>query len=363
MHHLLTKLKSISPLYFISAGVTLLGLILLWVVFFHTPSTATHAGDTLIELEEAVAEDCEYRRAIDGVCVDIASQRDPDLVGIMIENHYEARPVSGLTSASVVYEAPVEGNYNRFFAVYPVDSSIKKVGPVRSARPYYLDWVSEYPGMMYMHVGGSPDALEDIDQFGIFDLNEFYRGWYYWRDGARYAPHNVYTSSVLWRKAMEDYSDNRLQTTDYSLDSWRFEKWGQCEENCVNEISTVFSGETYSATWEYNSSTEQYERFEFGEPVVDLQTGDQVVADTLIVQYVDTEVIDGVGRLSMETIGSGDGILFRNGFKIEGEWRKESREGRTKFYDFDGVDGNEIALKAGKIWIVVMNGTGSVSYE
>src|SRR5690606_23920743 len=133
--------------------------------------------------------------------------RSPRTVGIMIENHYDARPLSGLADASVVYEAPVEGNYTRFLAVFPEDAEVQKIGPVRSARTYYLDWVSEYPDMLYMHVGGSPDALEKIKTHGIFDFNEFYRGWYYWRDSGRYAPHNVYTSSALFQKAMDEYAN------------------------------------------------------------------------------------------------------------------------------------------------------------
>ncbi len=322
-------------------------------IFLYQP--AGDVSDIAFEFDDDVMdENCEYHRLLDGVCVEDKQDMDPPLVGIMIENHYDARPLSGLSQASVVYEAPVEGNFNRFFAIYPFDAPAEKVGPVRSARPYYLDWVSEYANMMYMHVGGSPDALSDIKKYDLFDINEMYRGWYFWRSSDRYMPHNVYTSQELWKKAMEDYDNNEQLAMNNKQDVqyWKFESMDACEEDCVEEIITIYSGETYQATWKYNTATEQYMRYELGDIVIDAETENQIIADTIVVQYVDTTVLDGVGRLGMDTIGEENAIVFRNGLKIEGEWRKNSREDRTLFVD---EQGKMISFKAGKIWIVVMN--------
>ncbi|HBB37973.1 MAG: hypothetical protein UV82_C0006G0022 [Candidatus Magasanikbacteria bacterium GW2011_GWD2_43_18] len=357
--------QNIHTLYLIAGACFLLGgiLLIISVIYGQDPSYTDEVlmdGDIVVDTETDVV--CSFMRFLDGVCVDSILKQDPALVGIMIENHFEARPVSGLTRASVVYEAPVEGNYNRFFALFPEDTDVEKVGPVRSARPYFLDWLSEYPSTMYMHVGGSPDALDKIVSYDLFDLNEFYRGWYYWRDNARYAPHNVYTSQKLWSAALSDYQDMQDPVDSHLTGQWKFRPWDTCTEQCVNEITTTFAGKTYEATWHYNTSTEQYERYEFGDLVTDPQTSEPVVADTLIIQYVHTTVLDGVGRLGMDTIGSGEALVFRNGFKVEGEWRKPSRIERTKFYDFD-EEGHPIEFKAGKIWIVVMNQTGGVTSE
>ncbi len=362
MKDILARIKRISPIYLLSAGIFLFGILILFGIFFYTPAQTDGDASNVVYDDDAEAYvDCDFTRLLDGVCVDDEESIDPPLVGIMIENHYDARPLSGLGLASVVYEAPVEGNFNRFLAVYTADAPVKKAGPVRSARPYYLDWVSEYPGMVYMHVGGSNQALANIKTFDIFDINEMYRGWYFWRSKNRYMPHNTYTSQALWEKAFEDYGDDRQQTTDNNLEPWKFERWDACAEDCVEEITTTYSGQTYQATWKYNTTTQKYERYEFDEPVIGAQTGDQLVADTLIIQYVDTQVLDGVGRLGMDTIGSGDAIIFRNGFKIEGEWRKDSREGRTKFYNVDAEE-YEIAFKPGKIWIAVMNRVDGVVF-
>jgi len=81
----------------------------------------------------------------------------------------------------------------------------------------------------------------------------------------------------------------------------------------------------------------------------------------LVVQdNVDTDVLDGVGRLAMDTIGSGRALVMRNGYKLEGKWQKDSRKGRTKFFDDTN---NEISLNPGKIWIAVMNRVNGVEYN
>ena len=99
-------------------------------------------------------------RILDGVYLsDGESEKYP--VAVMIDNKYEARPWSGLSYAGLVFEAPVEGGITRFLAVYSSSREIKKIGPVRSIRPYYLDWASGY-GALMAHIGGSPAALADI---------------------------------------------------------------------------------------------------------------------------------------------------------------------------------------------------------
>lgn len=365
MRKFFAKLKLISPLYYIAVGIFFVASIIFSFVFMYQPVTVSQDDYKEIYKENIeIDQDCKYKRFVDGVCVYDESDMDSQLVGVMIENHIDAKPISGLTSASVVYEAPVEANYPRFLAIFVSDISVTKAGPVRSVRPYFIDWVSEYHGIMYMYVGGSPDALQKIKNVDVFDLNEFYRGWYYWRDQARYAPHNVYTSSVLWNKALEDYdiqdTDDKPEITDKQF--WKFNHWDDCVVQCVHGVIITFSGKTYETEWKYNTSTKQYERYEYGKIVRDSETGDMVVADTIVVQYVGTRVIDSIGRLSMDTIGTGNAIIFRDGFKIEGEWRKMSRTDRTRFYYFD-QENQEIPFRAGKIWVEMVNRADGVSFE
>jgi len=323
----------------------------------------TEGTDYDISVQDIVKEnDCEFRRTLDGACVENEKDINPKLVAVMIENHPDSRPQSGLSQARVVYEAPVEANYSRFMAIYPVGKEVLKVGPVRSSREYYLDWLSEYGDIMYMHVGGSPRSLALIKEYGLFDLNEFYRGWYYWRSEDRSAPHNVYTSSNLWEKAWEDYGDSEQLTINNEQNkqevNWQFGEREKCEEDCVDEFTVSFLPPTYEATWKFNTSTGKYERYQMGYPHLD-KDGGLIEADNVIIQYVKTSVYDAVGRISMETIGEGEAIVFRDGFMIPAQWYKGSREDKLELRD---VDFYEMIFKPGKIWIEVVNQHGSVSF-
>jgi len=106
-------------------------------------------------------------------------------LAVMIENSEEARPQSGLSRADIVYEALAEGWITRLMGVYYCNTPMENISfaPVRSARTYFVDWVSEYDAL-YNHVGGAgrcPDdtvdprakALCQINTYGIKDLDQF----------------------------------------------------------------------------------------------------------------------------------------------------------------------------------------------
>ena len=152
-------------------------------------------------------------------------------LGIMIENHEESRPQSGLSFADVVYEAVAEGGITRFLGIfYCQDSGI--VGPVRSARTYFLDWVSEYgENPLYVHVGGAntpgpANALGQIEDYGwnqYNDLNQFSIGFpTFRRDESRLGrevatEHTMYsTTSKLW----EVGKSRKLTNVDDDGVSW-----------------------------------------------------------------------------------------------------------------------------------------------
>lgn len=338
-----------------AVALLLLAWFLLPRLWSADPGATDGSGDESTA-EAGDMQDCPLRRALDGVCVERVEDQQPRLIAVMVENHIEANPLAGLADAAVVYEAPVEGHIPRFLALYPADVDVKKVGPVRSARPYYLDWLAEYPGAMYMHVGGSPEALARIAGGSVFDMNEFSRGWYYWRAENRAAPHNAYTSDTLWRSALQRYGED---VPAEAAVPWQFGAVDVCTEDCVNRIEIGFQPRTYRPEWLYSTSTAQYERRQFG-TVHEDESGERYVADTVIVQHVDARVIDAVGRLDIETIGTGEANVFVGGRVIEGTWKKESLMERTRWFN---AVGEEVVLKPGKIWIEVATPFVEVAYE
>src|SRR5581483_1401572 len=113
---------------------------------------------------------------------------------VVVENHPDARPQSGLSQADVVYEALAEGGITRFLAIFQ-SQDVKSIGPVRSARTYFNDWAQEW-GAVYAHVGGNSDALALIKAGipGVSDADQFFNDPYFTRISSRRPPHNTYTS-------------------------------------------------------------------------------------------------------------------------------------------------------------------------
>ena len=172
------------------------------------------AGD-----QEFVETDRVSRHPLSGALLDEAIEL-PRVYGVMVENHFESWPQSGLEEAVLVVEAPVEGRIPRLLAFYSEEQEVEKIGPVRSARPYYLDWNGELDAV-YAHVGGSPDALELLQVDDTIDINEFSNEWFFWRDEARSAPHNVYTSMDLLEQALDRFV-SRFGAQENGWESWKF---------------------------------------------------------------------------------------------------------------------------------------------
>lgn len=293
-----------------------------------------------------------YFRVIDGVLVGDSEATNLLPIGVMIENAADSRPPAGLSQAKIVYEALAEAGITRFLAIFTLEDDLKKIGPVRSARAYYLDWISEYGGL-YVHVGGSPEALSLIKKynFGSKNVDEFSNGGYFWRDRFRAAPHNVYVSSKLLENYLNDYKIENVG----KYAGWKFatDVSPATSDNSVestNKIAIPYNSDLYQVVWQYNPEEGIYYRFHDKEKHLD-SDGNQLTAKNIVVQYVATKVVDNYGRRSMETIGSGRAMFFLNGKKIDGGWSKESRTGRTKFFNYKN---EEIVFNPGVLWVNVV---------
>lgn len=286
------------------------------------------------------------RRAIDGVRI-----ADGDAVSMryhaaMLDNIPVARPQAGIAEASVVYEALVEGGLTRFMAVYPETAVSKRIGPVRSARPYFIDWALEYDAQ-YVHVGGSPEALTKIEDVDARDLNEMHAGAAFWRDRTRDAPHNTYTSMALLSEAFTKRHGDRAVT---ALRGWRFKDDAPIEDRAKEQAIAISYGHpNIDVKWTFDPATDSYRRAQ-GKKTAD-ESGAPILAKNVIVLFMKTSTIDAVGRQRVETLGSGDAIFAFDGNAYHGTWKKASKSGRTLF--FDGA-GKEMTLNAGPIWVQVV---------
>lgn len=304
---------------------------------------------------------------------------------VMIENHAEARPQSGLSRADVVYEAVAEGGITRFLAVFYCAASAEDiiVGPVRSARTYFLDFASEYGDYpLYAHVGGAnlpgpANALGQIGNYGWLargnDLNQFSLGFpTFWRDYERIGhpvatEHTMYsTTDRLWEVAHKrglDAKDEEGGKWDDNFDEWKFEDEADLDERGeMEKIDFDFwsNYSEYSVSWQYDREANLYRRFNNGQVHKDLNNDKHLQAKTVITLLVKEKgPIDELKHLLYTTIGKGEAIVFQNGQAIKGTWQKQDREARTKFFD---ARGKEIAFNRGPIWIEVIPAHQEVEY-
>lgn len=370
------------PVLYVISGVLLAGLLSLALVYFFG------FGGTISDLISPLAEQSgldvsEYsgeivENPLTGVYYpkNEASWENMRPLAAMVNNHVDARPQSGLIYADVVYEIVAEGGITRFIPFY-LSETPEKIGPIRSARDYYLVLVKELGDAMIMHIGWSPQALEAIQNWHVRSLGR--GGANFWRDNPRgvAVEHTAYVNGVELRELGKELGWEGTR----EFDVWKFKDDSpvldlyEGDDPC--EISTAYctplsidfwyEGD-YSAIFKYNSDTNTYLRFmgydSSGNPVphVDQDTGEQIEVKNVIVQFVDEMPIEGddKNRLSYELVGSGSALVFVDGTVEEVTWSKEDRDARTLFYD---LNGEEIQFNRGKFWISVVPSRNKAQVE
>lgn len=270
-------------------------------------------------------------------------------LAIMIENHTEARPQYGLSKASIIYEALAEGGITRFMAVFgPYGAD--KVGPVRSARTYYVDWALEYDAF-YAHAGGAQNALEKIAKEGVKALP--HDKFAYWREPepGKASEHTLFASVPKLYQVAEKKKYS-LERGDWR--PWKFKNPTPPTGGGGKGITINFSSPQFAVEWNYDSTSNKYLRVMAGAPHKDAGNGEQIKAANIVVQYVARRIVDSGGGKQvwqMETVGSGKAKVLLDGKIIEGTWKKAKPRERTLFYD---ENAKEIEFNPGQTWIEVV---------
>jgi hypothetical protein len=285
----------------------------------------------------------------------LLAQKRP--ISIMIENSTNARPQSGIANAEMVFEAVAEGGITRFLAVYQCQEAIKEIGPVRSARIYYVDWAKGLDAL-YSHIGGSPDGLEEIESLNVADLNQFALGNYYWRSTDRLAPHNVYTTL---EKLYEAAKSKKLDTNG-KIDSLKYKKEAKSAELTITSatLKVNFSSVNYNIIWTYNKTKNNWLRSQGGANHTDALNQKQVSAKNIAIAYT-TITTRSDGRKDVITTGTGDGVVYVDGKEIKATWKKKTASDMLRFYN--ATTKKEIEFNPGNLWIEFVTGAGSVIYS
>jgi hypothetical protein len=121
---------------------------------------------------EPAAEPPKFYSNLTGNLVESDAVSKQAVTGIMMENSPDARPQSGLKDSGVVFEAIAEGGITRFLVLYQ-EQKPQLIGPVRSVRMYYVDWVAGFNASV-AHVGGSAAALSEVRNGNYRDIDQFF---------------------------------------------------------------------------------------------------------------------------------------------------------------------------------------------
>jgi hypothetical protein len=312
-------------------------------------------------------------------------------LAVMIENHPEARPQSGLGSADIVFETVAEGGVTRFMGMFLCDVQRFEttLAPIRSARTYFIDWASGFNNPLYVHVGGAnlpgpANALGQINDYGWAgenDLNQFSIGYptfvrdYNRVEGKEIATEHtmVTTTELLWEVGEERGWTNMspdlkvgkkvVPGTNWyeGYTGWTFQDEAPAAGSTTTISYDFWSGYgDYSVKWEYDSASKTYKRFMAGEAHNDMNDNKQIEAVNVIVMLTTEKgPIDEAKHMLYGTTGTGDALIFQNGNVIKGSWSKKDRESELKFVDDRGKD---VALARGLTWISVLNKVNEVQY-
>jgi hypothetical protein len=276
----------------------------------------------------------------------------------MIDDLRPARPQSGLASASVVWQAPAEGGIPRYMAIFQ-DNTPEEVGPVRSARYYYIAWAAEWRAL-YVHAGGSPQAKETLQAKGngqlVYNADEFrYSGTFY-RLKTRRAPHNLYTTGPKLR-ALAKFRNAKDQP--YSP-VWKFAPDAPLEARPYGGTITV-SYPYNTITYRYDHDTNTYLRSVTGEAKqTDAADKIRIAPKNVVVMRMSFAPLDNKHRLEAKVIGSGTAWISTNGKTIKGTWRKTALTKPTEFFD---AKGNEVTLTVGQTFIQVVATNYPISFK
>ena len=330
-----------------SVVVLLIGGGVAAAILLQKPKATTHKAPTT-KITQKPVEAVKYYSPLTGSLVDSEAATKQAVTAIMIENSPDARPQSGLKQAGVVFEAVAEGGITRFLTLHQQDKP-QIIGPVRSVRMYYVDWLAAFNASV-AHVGGSAAALAEVRNGNYRDIDQFFNSGSYWRATDRYAPHNVYTSFERLDALNAAKGYNESTFTGFS----RVDGKPSTSPDATS-VSVVISGPLYNSSYSYDAATNTYLRSQAGAPHLDREDG-QIAPSSVVVMKVNmTRVLEDGYRESIATIGSGEAVIFQNGIAQNVTWTKADRASQIKFTDASGKD---VPLVRGQTWITAIPVSG-----
>ena len=270
----------------------------------------------------------------------------------IVENSVSSRPQSGLNAADIVYETLAEGGIPRFIALFQKNNA-EKIGPIRSARSYFLDISKEY-NLPFAHCGGSEEALIEIENENLMSMNEIANESAYWRDKERKSPHNLYTSTEKLVQLIKTKDFVKAPTVKLKFDKnyWDNTKFASATNVFLN------INKFYNTSYTYSNGL--YIKNMDGKTSIDKEDKLPLAFKNIVVQITSIKIQADGDHLDIDLIGAGDGYVISNGKFIKMHWSKKDATSQTKLTDDSD---NVIPLSPGNTWWNIIDKSSTIEIK
>ncbi|WP_246942892.1 DUF3048 domain-containing protein [Bacillus pinisoli] len=306
------------------------------------------------EVEEEVEEAPANTYPLTGIGTDdLVDQRT---VAVMVNNDPKARPQSGLHKADIVFEVLAEGNITRFLAIFQSETP-EKIGPVRSARDYYIELSKGYDAFYVAH-GYSPDAEQMLRAGEVDSINGMaYDGILFKRAKFRKAPHNSY---ITFENIMKGATENNYATT-HDIKPLLFKDANELDSisgEAAEAVKVAYSKANFTIVdYKYDTEKQKYYRYAGNELTEDLDSKEPVLLDNIFVVETTHQVLDSAGRREVDLTSGGDAYLIQRGTLQEVQWKNV--DGRILPY----LQNEPVEFVPGKTWVNIVETLEDVTFS
>lgn len=288
-------------------------------------------------------------------------------IAVMIPNNKQALPQYGISKASIIYEAPVEGRVTRLMAMFEDYDDLDHIGPVRSSRDYYVYEAMAYDsiyvnwGLAIPFVGpiintdridNVSEAVTGIDTPAPEAFDRISRPGYS-KEFTGYMFIDGYEDAVERLGYETEYTNRFVQAFTFANDGHRAEYEDYPDATTIYPGGTTTNSGGYgnaNPCFTYNEEDGLYYRSQYGSAQLDDMNGEQVTVSNVVFKICHGEVREPSDKdyLAFGVHGEGRACVFTNGKVIEATWKREGDYEPNIYYD---ENGNEIVFNQGKTWV------------
>lgn len=266
----------------------------------------------------------------------LPAKRNP-VLAVKIDNHKDARPQTALEDADIVGVEKVEGGLGRLFAIYSSHYP-KSLGPVRSAREYNVEQMRMFQRPALAYSGARAGVVDKIKKSPLYGVSHDDHPDAYERGGDNAPPHNLYGHpDELFKKAPEASKASDI--------GFRF--GDEPSGGTPTDEQTVDYG---SSKTSFNWSGEEgrwLASFD-GQPAKGT-SGKRLGGKTVIIQKTDMPPDSSGETPYIETVGSGEATVLRDGKAFKTKWERKSATGDTTY---TLSNGKRMPFDRGQVWLV-----------